>query len=317
VQDGHGVDSVFYAGTTGEWDRVDRTTREDTIRVCAEAISEIQRRHPVASWAGITAPTANETIDNLSLACDCGADAVVLSPLAIPGVADPVEFVRREIVARIERGPRSVPVLLYDNADIAADPARPYLSSAEIDALGRLDAIRGIKLSAPLEIVRRHAQAITALPASMQPALLVGYGSQIFDLFPVDRAAVRAADWLPAGLICGHANVLPREWARAWRAVREGDRAVADAVRPLLDALRDATFTPGGARPVIACFKRALELEGVVTSARVARGTPRLTGSDRDAFDRAWHALVARGREVLGAAQMTRVAARDLSSRGA
>jgi len=313
VQGGHGVDSVFYAGTTGEWDRLDRATRQDTIRVCAEAVAEIQRRHRVASWAGITAPSASETIDNLLLARDCGADAVVVSPLAILGVADPVDFVRSEIVARISRGPRFVPVLLYDNADIAVDPARPYLSRQEIAELGRLDAVRGIKLSAPLEIVRHHAEAIAALPESSRPTLLVGYGAQIFELFPRDRAGLSAAGWLPAGLICGHANVLPREWALAWRAVGEGDRAAADAVRPLLDELRAATFTRDGARPAIACFKRALELEGVVSSARVAPGTPLLEGRDRDAFDSAWQALVARRRETLGAARMTRAVPKDVS----
>jgi len=101
VQDGSGADIIFSAGTTGEWDKVDNQTRQAVIRVCAEEVAKLNVQlaagdgRGVESWAGVTAPTAQETLDNLEFAIECGVDAAVLAPLSIQGVEDPVRFVLR------------------------------------------------------------------------------------------------------------------------------------------------------------------------------------------------------------------------------
>jgi len=75
VQDGAGADILFSAGTTGEWDRVDNETRQGVIRVCAEEVSKLnlslapEGSGGVESWAGVTAPSAYETLANLEFDC--------------------------------------------------------------------------------------------------------------------------------------------------------------------------------------------------------------------------------------------------------
>ena len=103
VQQGYGADVVFAAGTTGEWDRVSNDVCQQVIRVCAEEIAKLNATlgghlgPGVECWAGVTAHSAAETLENLEFAIACGVDAAVLAPLSIRGVDDPVRFVQRDV----------------------------------------------------------------------------------------------------------------------------------------------------------------------------------------------------------------------------
>ena len=55
----------------------------------------------------------------------------------------------------------------------------------------------------------------------------------------------------------------------------------------VVDAFRDRTFAAGGRR-TLACLKRALYSEGVISSACVAPGTPELSSVDAERFDEAF-----------------------------
>ena len=59
------------------------------------------------------------------------------------------------------------------------------------------------------------------------------------------------------------------------------------------------TYEAGGRR-TIACYKRALQLLGVISSAAVAEGTPPLRYPDVDRFDRAFEDVQSRAEEKLG-----------------
>ena len=89
---------------------------------------------------------------------------------------------------------------------------------------------------------------------------------------------------MPAGVVAGPANVLPREWARAWQVCRVGDGERMAQVQEVLEAFRTGTRATGGRR-TIACLKRALKRLGVISSDLVADGTPALSRPDAERFD--------------------------------
>ena len=145
IQQGHGADVIFAAGTTGEWDHVSSDVRQRVVQVCAEEVAKVNSRlgqslgRSVEAWAGVTAPTARETLENLEFAIAHGADAAVLAPLSIRGIDDPVRFVARDVADLLDCRERRIPVYLYDNADIAVDPKIPHIRTRQVKALSRLD----------------------------------------------------------------------------------------------------------------------------------------------------------------------------------
>lgn len=303
IQDGYGADVVFAAGTTGEWDRVDNDVRQGVIQICTEEVAKANALlagttrpagREVEMWAGVTAPSAEETLENLDLAIACGADAAVLAPLSIVGVDDPVRFVARDVADLLDARTRRIPVFLYDNADIAIDPKVPHIRTRQVKALSRLDFVRGIKVSAPRKVLGNYTKAARSFNDRGEFAIYVGDAMLIFDLFRPRRGpfGTLAEHWnrwrlhgdVPAGVVAGPANALPREWARAWQTCRAGDVERMDEVRSVLEDFRSGTHSTSGRR-TIACLKRALLHLGVVSSDAVAAGTPKLARPDAERFD--------------------------------
>lgn len=315
VQEGAGADVVFAAGTTGEWDRVDNRVRQQVIRVCAEEVAKTNVRlgpdpgRPVEAWAGITAPTAEETLANLEVSIDHGAHAVVLAPLSIRGLDDPVRFVNRDIADLLDQKRRRVPLYLYDNADIAVDPKVQHLSTSQVQALSRLDFVRGIKVSARRRVLGNYIKAASSFCERGEFGIYVGDAMQIFQIFRPREGVFGKLSWswqrwrlsggLPIGVVSGPGNVLPREWARAWQVCRAGDASRMQAVRRVLDAYHAATMTPDGMK-MIACLKRSLVALGVTSSAAVAEGTPGLTSEEAERYDAAFEEVRELARERIG-----------------
>jgi dihydrodipicolinate synthase/N-acetylneuraminate lyase len=315
IQDGYGADVLFAAGTTGEWDRVSNAVRQRVVQVCAEEAAKVSAAQAGASgrgvevWAGITAGSRAETLANLDFALSTpGVDAAVLAPLSIPGLGDPVRFVARDVADLLDSRSRRIPVYLYDNADIAADPKVPHMRTRQVKALARLDFVRGVKVSAPKQVLGHYAKAAAHFRERGEFGLYVGDAMLIFELFrPPEGLAGFFRDrwnrWLmhgahPTGVVAGPANVLPREWARAWHVARAGDRERMDEVQAVLEAFRVGTRLAGGRRS-IACLKRALVDLGVITSDAVARGTPALARPDAERFDAAFEQVRALARHAI------------------
>ena len=189
IQDGAGADIIFSAGTTGEWDKVDQDTRQAVIRVCAEEVAKLNvqlaagdGRRGVESWAGVTAPTAHETLANLEFAIECGVDAAVLAPLSIQGVEDPVRFMLRDVADLVDARSRRIPIYLYDNADIAIDPKVPHIRTKQVKAMSRLDFVRGIKVSASRKVLAAcisPARSAHVASASAWASLRVSPGATV------------------------------------------------------------------------------------------------------------------------------------------
>lgn len=331
VQEGYGADVVFSAGTTGEWNRIDNTTRQRVTRVCCEEVArqnvrlsaEGERR--VEAWAGITAPTARDTLENLDFAIACGVDAAVLAPLSIEGVADPVRFVARDVADLLDARPRRIPLYLYDNADIARDPKAPHIRTRQVKAMSRLDFVRGIKVSAGRKILGNYTKAAESFRQRGEFGIYVGDAMLIFDLFrprsgplgPLlerwNRRRLRGS--LPVGVVAGPANALPREWARAWQVCRAGDLERMQQTRGVLEPFHSATQVGPGEQPMmVACLKRALFADGVISSPRVAAGTPALGDEDVTRFEARYQRVKAAARAALGS---TWVSARPDAPTGA
>lgn len=321
VQQGAGADIIFSAGTTGEWDKVDNDTRQAVIRVCAEEVAKLNLSLTSAAgrgiehWAGVTAPTADETLANLEFALDCGVDAAVLAPLSIQGVEDPVRFMLRDVADLLDRRSRRVPIFLYDNADIAIDPKVPHIRTKQVKAMSRLDFVRGIKVSASNKVLGNYTRAAKSFKDRGEFGIYVGNAKLIFDIYRPYRGALgvvrehwdrwRRAGGMPVGVVAGPANALPREWAFAWQVCRAGDEERMDQAQRVVDAFRDRTVAAGGKR-TLACLKRALYREGVISSPCVAPGTPALASVDAERFDEAWESVKALAAQEIAPPWLTR-----------
>ncbi len=297
VQDGYGADIVFAAGTTGEWDRIGPARQRRVVEVCAEEVAKldaVQSGGGVELWAGITAHSPEETLANLDAAIAAGADAAVLAPLSVRGLEDPVRFVSREVGDLLDARTRRIPVYLYDNADIAADPRVPHIRTRQVKALSRLDFVRGIKVSAPKKVLGNYTKAAAGFRERGEFGIYVGNAMLIFEIFRPRSgwAGTISEHWqryrmrggLPIGVVAGPANVLPREWACAWQLCRAGDAERMSRVQRVLERFRVGTHAAGGKRS-IACLKRALLRRGVISSDAVAEGTPALARPDAVRFD--------------------------------
>jgi dihydrodipicolinate synthase/N-acetylneuraminate lyase len=321
LQEGYGADVIFAAGTTGEWDRIDNATRQRVVAISVEEVAKANLAssdgsgRPVESWAGITAHSPRETLENLDFAIAHGADAAVLAPLSIRGVDDPVRFVTRDVSDLLDSRTRRIPVYLYDNADIAIDPKVPHIRTRQVKAMSRLDFVRGIKVSAPRRVLGNYTKAAADFRERGEFGIYVGNALLIFDLFRPysgwlgslaehwNRYRLRGG--LPIGVVSGPANAMPREWARAWQVCRAGDAERMDEVRSVLDAFRDATRRAGPKR-TIACLKRALAHQGVIASAAVAPETASLSGEAAERFDTDFEAVRALAAERIRAPWVSR-----------
>ncbi len=297
VQDGYGADVVFAAGTTGEWDQIGASNQRRVVQICAEEVAKLNAAmgsEEVEAWAGVTAHTPEETLENLDAAISAGVAAAVLAPLSIRGLDDPVRFVARDVADLLDARSRRIPVYLYDNADIAADPKVPHIRTRQVKALSRLDFVRGIKVSASKKVFGNYTKAAAGFHDRGQFGIYVGNAHLIFEIFRPREGLLgsisehwqryRMRGGLPIGVVAGPANAMPREWARAWQLCRAGDGERMDRVQRVVDAYRVGTRAAGGKRS-IACLKRALYTRGVIQSDAVAEGTPALTRPDAERFD--------------------------------
>jgi dihydrodipicolinate synthase/N-acetylneuraminate lyase len=317
LQDGYGANVVFAAGTTGEWDKVDNDVRQRVVQVSVEEVTKANaRRGPgsggraVEAWAGVTAPSRRETLDNLDFAISCGADAAVIAPLSIENVDDPVRFVARDVSDLLDARDRRIPVYLYDNADIAIDPKVPHIRTRQVKAMSRLDFVRGIKVSASRRVLGNYTQAAAGFKERGEFGIYVGNALLIFDLFRPRRGWLgtiyehwqrwRMRGGVPIGVVAGPANPMPREWARAWQVCRAGDVERMDDALSVLEAFREASRA-AGSKKSIACLKRALWKQGVIQSAAVAPGTSPLSPEEALRFDAAFERVQALAREKIGA----------------
>ncbi len=298
-----GAQIIFAAGTTGEWNRIDNSRRQLVAQIAVEECRRAAAAGKTAeAWAGITAPTRAETLENLEHALEIAADAAVVAPLSIADVDDPVEFVTRGIGEVFERRGRTLPVYLYDNEDIAAAGKSPHLHTRDVKRMSQLPYVRGVKVTSGKAVLGNYTRAAAHFKKSGDFAIYPGNAYLIFDLFRQSaglRGRLRSG-WnryltngaLPHGVVAGASNLMPREWRRAWEVCVAGDLALMDRYGTIMEEFRGAVESPGkGKKRTIACLKAGLKHLGVISSDAVAESTPALEPEERRRFIRSFNEL--------------------------
>ena len=303
AQSGCGADIIFGVGTTGEWNRIANRERQRLIEVETDEVARLNQaiaarhRRPIEAWVGVTAATRRETLGNLECALKARADAAVVAPLSIQDVGDMVEFFQRDLSDLFDRQGRWLPIFLYDNADIAANPRNAHLHTRDVKRLSRLPFIFGVKVSASRRVLGNYTKGAGHYKDKGEFGIYIGNAMLMFQVFTLEAGLLgRAREYwnryllhneLPIGVVSGPANVLPREWQRAWRACFAGDQRLMPIYRAAFDQFEAACrFAHGGKSidKMLACLKHALKLEGVIASDAVAPGTAALSADERRAF---------------------------------
>jgi hypothetical protein len=163
--------------------------------------------------------------------------------------------------------------------------------------MARLEYVRGVKVTAGKTVLGNYTRAASHFKLSHEFAIYAGDPYLIFDLFaPAEGIAGSLRHrWnryvtqrsMPYGVVAGPANLLPREWQRAWRVCRAGNGELIARYSSAVERLRAACIFKRARKPyvpVIACYKAALKELGVVGSDAVARGTPSLEDAERREF---------------------------------
>ena len=303
VQQGFGADIIFGGGTTGEWNRITNIERQRLVWIEADEIARLNRevkeagRQPIEAWVGITSETRAETLLNLECALDAGVDAVVVAPLSIHDLGDIIAFFQREVSDLFDRRGRWIPVFLYDNADIAVDPRASHIRTRNVKQLSRLSFISGVKVSASRRVLGNYTKGAMHFKDKGEFGIYIGNAMLMFQTFRLDDGLMGLVReyWnryllrneLPIGVVSGPANVLPREWQRAWRACYAGDDQLMPIYKSAFDQFNAACNFGERNRPVekmAACLKYALKLDSIIESDLVAAGTPALTDDERREF---------------------------------
>jgi dihydrodipicolinate synthase/N-acetylneuraminate lyase len=303
AQQGRGADILFGVGTTGEWNRISNTERQRLISIESEEVAGLNQElsgqgiPSVEAWVGVTGDTRTETIANLECALEARADAAVIAPLSIRDLQDVVLFFQREVSDLFDRRGRWLPIFLYDNADIAANPRVPHLRTRDVKQLSRLPFVFGLKVSASRRVLGNYTKGAAHFKDKGEFGVYIGNAMLMFQVFDIEHGLIgRAREYwnryllhneLPIGVVSGPANALPREWQRGWRACYAGDERLMSIYKSAFEQFGAAcVFSQGraGVEKLIACLKLALKLDGVITSDRVAEGTRSLGDDERREF---------------------------------
>ncbi len=303
AQRGRGADIIFGVGTTGEWNRISNEERQRLIWIETDEVARINQevsnyeRQPVEAWVGVTAVTRTETLANLECAIEARADAVVIAPLSITDLVDVVSFFQQDVSDLFDHRGRWLPVFLYDNADIAADPRIQHLRTRDVKRLSRLPFIFGLKVSAPRHVLGNYTKGAAHFKDKGEFGVYVGNAMLMFQVFNLEHGLLgRVREYwnryllhneLPIGVVSGPANALPREWQRAWRACYASDERLMSIYKSAFEQFVAAcqfSQADGRDEKMIACLKHALKLDGVITSDLVAEGTRSLDANERREF---------------------------------
>jgi len=332
VQDGYGADVIFGVGTTGEWNRMDNAERQRAMQIEVDEVRRINEElaalcdlspaaplapHSVEFWTGVNGSTQAELLANLDAAIQLGADAAVIAPLAVADLTERemVHFFQRDVTGLLEASRRQLPIFLYDNADINAPGQPAHIRTRIVKQLSRLPWLAGIKVSAPRRVLGNYTKAALHFKQPGEFGIYVGNAMLIFEWFRPERGLLGRLregwrdyllyDALPIGVVAGPANVMPREWQKAWRVCWAGDEELMNVYHGLCDGFESiCVFDEGGRRVTkkLACLKYALELDGVIATSLVGRGTPALSAGERQQFAARYQAL----RERIGQAAAPR-----------
>jgi dihydrodipicolinate synthase/N-acetylneuraminate lyase len=313
VQNGYGADVIFGVGTTGEWNRLANAERQRIMEIEVDEVRSINAERlesssarSVEAWVGVNGSTRAEILANLDAAIQLGVDAAVIAPLAVEDLAerDIVRFFQRDVTDLLEMSRSSLPIFLYDNADINAQGRPPHIRTRIVKHLSRLPWLRGVKVSASRRVIGNYTKAALHYKQPGEFGIYIGNAMLIFEMYRPSHGLLGRLregwrdhllhDTPPTGVVSGPANCLPREWQKAWRVCWAGDDELTDVYQDLCSRFEEiCRFEENGRRvtKMIACLKRALEIDGVISSSAVGRGTNALSNEQMKIFCEDYYAL--------------------------
>lgn len=315
IQQGYGADSLFICGTTGEYNRLKHSQCRRLLEI---GIEEIRRSNklmpegapPVEAWAGVTAPTKAETLALLEIAAQLKAEMAVIAPYAIADLqpSEIVDFFERDIAERL-RADESLVIGLYDNPDIAAPlNAGRNLPVELINSLKKLPFVACLKASATRDAFRDYARAFTGSEAD-DFTLYAGNAGLIFEIDKIQlEAEIKNSEVVLAGVVSGTANLFPREWKQAWRAVVNHDAKNISIYKQFFADFESLTGFPGKnghSSKLIGGIKQAMFHAGIIASPCVAPGTPALTADEARRLNEGLDELLSEMRAELSAEHLS------------
>jgi dihydrodipicolinate synthase/N-acetylneuraminate lyase len=299
AQQGNGADIIFGVGTTGEWNRIGNSERQRLMHIEVDEVTRINNelrandKPLIEAWVGVTGETLAETLANLEHALEIRADAAVIAPLSIADRIDILDLFQHHISDLFDRKGRTLPIFLYDNADIAVDPLLSHIRTRDVKKLSRLPFICGVKVSASRRVLGNYTRGALHYKDKGEFGIYIGNALLMFQVFQLGDSFLGRAreywnryllhDELPIGVVSGPANVLPREWQRAWRACYIGDERLMAIYQPAFEMFNQACRF-GNQEKMLAGLKYAMKLDGVIENDRVADGTPALNDDERKIF---------------------------------
>ena len=287
IQNGKGASSLFVCGTTGEFNRLTNTQRQQLISIGVDEIDAENERlgndEAVESWVGVTSESVGETLDNLKFAIGLGADMAVVAPMAIADLPQPeVERFFTEQIASVLNEHGSIEIGVYENPEIAAHGDNGGLLDLEIiDRLAKLPFVTCVKASVDRPVLIKYIECFTK-NGEMEFPFYFGNAPEIFELSEIQtNAGIDPMPVVVAGVVSGTGNVFPAESRQAWELVIEGRKDEYEPLRQAFEVLVDSSEGYGGSESkLIAGLKYALYLLDVITSPQVASGTPALSADE-------------------------------------
>jgi len=301
-----GAQALFTNGTSGEWQRLGADVRLQVTETAHYALSG--GRGP-RLWAGVNDRAAEGVVSNLEHAVKLGAAAAVVAPLAVEDIPDAGALFHRHISPLYRRLGRGVPIFLYDNPDVYRLGRQDRLRTREVKQLARLDYICGVKVTADARAAGNYLKGARNFKARHEFGVYLGRALQAFPFFspvrgPLGNLRERwrrfwVAAEAPQGVVPLSANLFPGAWRRAWAACVAGDAEGMADYRASLGRLH-AAFSFGSGHKGVACVKAALAEEGVLSSPRLAPGTPSLSAEEKDRWRRDYQGIKAELRHLAG-----------------
>jgi hypothetical protein len=164
--------------------------------------------------------------------------------------------------------------------------------------------VRGIKVSASRRVIGNYTKAALHYKQPGEFGVYVGNAMLIFEMYRPSHDMLGRLregwrdhllhDTPPVGVVAGPANCMPREWQKAWRVCWAGDDELTAVYQDLCSRFEEiCRFDENGrgVMKIIACLKCALEIDGVISSAAVGRGTNRLSDKQKKIFSDNYRAL--------------------------
>src|SRR5207247_1563893 len=126
----------------------------------SEALSASQRREAMRScqltgakaqhWAGVSAGSVADLLDNLEYAMALGAEAAVFDPMSALDCPDPLKLLHRHVLPFFERLGRSLPLVFKTHG------MERRLRTADLKQLARLELLQALVMTAPAAAVSNY-----------------------------------------------------------------------------------------------------------------------------------------------------------------